>query len=189
MRWLRVGSKGYCCGSLPVASSHSEPGVGFADDLALLCEAIDQMQTPITKLEIFCAWSGMRLAPSKRSLTGIVHGAVPHATRWATDWTIIEPLLGRITIHGQRVQLVKPDAPFTYLGVQFTLTLNWRHQFAAAETLICENGQRLIQSRLSPRQKLLCEEQTILTALKYAFCITPYTPGLMLHVHESSRQS
>ena len=177
MRWLTVGDRGYHCGPPSIGSPRSEPGVGYADDLALLCDSIEQLQTQIKKLEMFCAWSGMRLAPSKCNLTGIIHGAVPHATKKATDWSVIEPLLSRVTIHGQRVQLIKPDAPFEYLGIKLTLTLDWKPQFQAAEALIYDKGQQLVQSSLSQRQKLLCEEQTIFASLQYAFCITPYKPG------------
>ena len=177
MRWLRVGDRGYRCGTNPAGSTHSEPGVGYADDLALLCDSIDQMQTQINKLERFCAWSGMRLAPHKCNLTGIIHGATPHAAKKANVWAAIEPLLNTVTIHGQRVQLIPPDKPFKYLGILFTLTLNWQPQFKAVEAMIYEKGEQLVQSSLSQRQKLLCEEQTIMAAVRYAFCITPYKPG------------
>ena len=129
------------------------------------------------KLEMFCACSYTKLAPNKCSLTGIIHGAVPHAATKATDWTVLEPLLDRVTIHGQRVHLIKPDANFKYLGILFTFTLDWQYQFQAAEDLVYEKGRQLVQSCLSQRQKLLCEEQTILSALRYAFCLTPCKPG------------
>ena len=174
LRKLRAGARGYKCGSLPASHPSCEIGVGYADDLGILAGSIDQMQRQITDVEEFCLWSGMRLAPHKCLLTVILYGAVPHATKPATNWSILEPMLSQVRVNGQPVQLQKPGTAFKYLGVHFTLTLNWKAQYEAAVDLILKRGAKLIQSPLSQREKLLSEEQYILGALRHTFCVAPY---------------
>lgn len=48
----------------------------------------------------------------------------------------LEAVLRRITINGNSVGDIKPEAPFRCLGVDLTLKLDCRHQYAKAMTLI-----------------------------------------------------
>lgn len=43
--------------------------------LALAAEDIVQLQQQVRKLEAFCTWSGMALAPHKCDVTGILYGS------------------------------------------------------------------------------------------------------------------
>ena len=177
LRWLEVGGRGYRCGSLPPNHPRSDAALAYADDLNILCDAVDQVLVQINEIEAFCAWSGMQLAPHKCNLTGILHGAVPHATKDPQDWALLEPMLARVTINGDPVRLVPPDAPFKYLGVLLTLNLDWSHQFRSAKSLIEDRSQRLLECPLLFQQKVLAEEQSIMSALRYGFCLAPFSPN------------
>ena len=152
--------------------------MAYADDKTLVCDAIDQMQTQITKIVLFCAWSGMTLATHKCNLTGILHIAVPNAAKKPMDWALIEPLLAGVTINGSPVRHVPPDVPFKYLGVLITLpmTRNWTHQFEAVKALSHERSQLLIRCPLLYQQKVIAEESSLLSFLRHCFCLAPFTP-------------
>jgi hypothetical protein len=36
-------------------------------------------------------------------------------------------LQGKIFVQGAPVKFIQPDTPFKYLGIQLTLTLDWKH--------------------------------------------------------------
>ncbi len=42
---------------------------------------------------------------------------------------MLERRLGTVRVQGRPVQTLPSDAPFLYLGVTMTLTMNWRHHF------------------------------------------------------------
>jgi len=53
--------------------------LGYADDLILAAGDTIQLQEQITKVEAFCTWSGIALAPSKCYASGILHGTAGQA--------------------------------------------------------------------------------------------------------------
>ncbi len=76
----------------------------------------------------------------------------------------------RITFDGASVGLIKLEAPFRYLGVDLTLTLDWRHQYARAMTLLAELGEGLASSPAGKRLTIEMEESCVLSALLYPCC-------------------
>ena len=62
-----------------------------------------------------------------------------------TDFTRIHSQLQSINICGAPIPCIPPDMPYKYLGLQQTLTLNWRHQVAGVIKLLKDKGDRLVR--------------------------------------------
>lgn len=134
------------------------------------------MEVQVQKIERYCAWTGLTIAAHKCTITGILHKAKHEGmVSSASDWGVLKPMLESVKLGGQSVQLVKPGRPFKFLGVLFMLSLNWSFQFAAAQQLIYDKGQKLIDSMASMDQSLIIEELCILSTLNYSLCVAPYS--------------
>jgi hypothetical protein len=66
LRWLQQGNNGYTFGTSKVTISSA----AYADDLAILANKIETLQTQLNKLDKFCEWAGMDLGISKCAITG-----------------------------------------------------------------------------------------------------------------------
>jgi len=145
--------------------------LGYADDLILAAGDTIQLQEHIKKVEAFCTWSGMALASSKCDASGILHGTAGKPT----DWSVLEPILQRITINSKPVGLIKPYRPFRYLGVDITLTLYWKYQYRKAIAVIQDLGEGLAVSPAGKRLTIEMKQSCVLLALLYPCCLAPYT--------------
>ncbi len=68
----------------------------FADDLVISAGDTAQMQVQSAKVESFCSWSGMALAPAKCEACAILHSHGEHSQ----EWSLIRPMLELLTIRG-----------------------------------------------------------------------------------------
>ena len=64
---------------------------------------------------------------------------------------------------------------FKYLGVYFTLTLDWSHQRSHAKDLLRTMVEQLGEAPASATTALRIECQSILGKLRHTFCVAPYT--------------
>ncbi|KAJ9516740.1 hypothetical protein QJQ45_027152, partial [Haematococcus lacustris] len=78
---------------------------------------------------------------------------------------------------GKPVTFLRPTAPFTYLGVMLTMTLNWKPQHTAMITQLRQKLDRLRRSFASARQAIHIVKTAIIPSLAYSFCVVPCTPG------------
>ncbi len=112
LRWLKVGDRGYRCGCMPADEQLCINALGYADDLVITAGDTVQMKQQIAKLEAFCTWSGMALAPSKCDASGILYDTGPQPT----EWDRLQPLLQSIQVNLKPVGVIKPHEPFSIWG-------------------------------------------------------------------------
>ncbi|KAJ9513531.1 hypothetical protein QJQ45_006180 [Haematococcus lacustris] len=82
-----------------------------------------------------------------------------------------------LRLQGKPVTFLRPTAPFTYLGVMLTMTLNWKPQHTAMITQLRQKLDRLRRSFASARQAIHIIKTAIIPSLAYSFCVVPCTPG------------
>ena len=178
LRWLEGGNRGYALGSVHqhigigcVPAHHRRAAAGaYADDVAIFAGDELSMQVQLDKISRFSAWSGMFLNANKCEASAVLH-AEP---RPAAPRTITGKLQG-LRVCGEQLKTVQPTAPFKYLGVTFTLTLDWSHQRAQASALLEQRVSQLSAAPASPDTQLCIERQSILGALRHSFPVAPYS--------------
>ena len=160
-------------GSDPMLSHRAAQG--SADDLCILALDTKSMKVQTSKVAFYNKWSHLDANP-KKCATAILHGDVKAGiAKNATDFTRIHSQLQNIEIFGAPIPCIPPDMPYRYLGLQMTLTLNWRHQVAGVINLLKDKGNRLVQSFASPKQRLRFLQRCIIPAVTYSFPVAPYT--------------
>ena len=86
--------------------------------------------------------------------------------------TMLENRLKIVTLHGKHPNILHPhEQPYHYLGVELTMTLNWKFQLEAVKL---QAKAKLNSSMLLPRQKLTYVQICIRPAVTYAFPISQY---------------
>ena len=181
LRWLQSGSRGYQYGCLNKSQNlqHNLCAPAYADDLLISTNSTTDMTTQIQKLNAYCDWGTLDLNITKCKLTGILYG--DHKIGTATSATdpirLHHQLKETFQIKGQHIPYLAPDQPYTYLGVELTMTLDWSHQFTAICKKATERCEAIIRSMASTTQKLRLLTQSVKPAITYAFPHTPYTPA------------
>ena len=162
--------------STPVTDPHYANVLAAADDLALVCSNTQQMQMQLLKVQAFADWSGMRLSPSKCEASAALWGA--HSANKgisATDWTVIQPLLAALRVHGRPIHSIPPDKPFQYLGILLPLTMDWKPHLQMLLDMIKTKGLAIAHSRGSLHQKLEMDRQCIVSAIAYHLAVAPFS--------------
>ena len=128
------------------------------------------MQAQLDKVSLYSAWSGMFLYAGKCEASAILH-----ATSAPTDKHAVRQALDPLRICGEPLKCVPPTHPFKYLGIQFTLSLNWRHQWTETRKLLEERAGQLVEAPAFEQMKLQMEIGSILGAVRHTFCVAPYS--------------
>ena len=69
--------------------------------------------------------------------------------------TLLRSRLSGVTLNGDHPKFLHPDVePYRYLGVELTMTLNWKFQMQAATQILQDKGKLVNSSMLAPLQKL-----------------------------------
>jgi hypothetical protein len=119
LQWLQAGNDGYmptpspCCHG--VGAPEQATNAAFADDLALISGSLRGMRNHFRKVELFCAWTGMKVNMKKTAGTCLEHKpqSVPACDRWRAT----------VTYNDQPVSFFKKDETYRYLGVELRLDL------------------------------------------------------------------
>ena len=180
LRWLHAGGRGYKYGSIEFDCD--EPGAayrassGYADDLVILTNNPRDMMVQAAKITAFTQWSHLQANAKKCAVTAILHAdAKNKLCKSAADFQRISSKLKGITIDGDPIPVYRSDQPYKYLGIQITLTLNWKHQIASVRKLITTKGTRLVHSFASPLQRIKVLQRCIIPAVTYSFPLAPYS--------------
>jgi hypothetical protein len=100
----------------------------------------------------------------------------------ATDARVLAlQLENKIIVQGKPVTYQHPADPFTYLGVDLTLTLNWGHQlrrYYAGTTQVLDKlaskGDALRRCSVAAKLKMRIIQTVIKPMITYAFPVAPY---------------
>ena len=142
LRWLDMGDRGYQLGCVQrhAAHGHVPPqhvraaGGGYADDVVMFAGDAQSFAVQLDKVGRYSEWSGMRLNASKCEISAVLH-ATTHPTRASA----VKAALQDLSICGEPLtNIVLPTKPFKYLGVYFTMSLDWTPQRQHARSVLQE---------------------------------------------------
>ena len=84
-----------------------------------------------TKVDHFAIWAGLKVNNSKSGISAILHEAAQRQRVGVLSTKLIETSkrkLQAVEIGGKSLPFLHPDKDaYKYLGVMFTLTLNWTY--------------------------------------------------------------
>lgn len=177
LRWLRVGARGYTPGAynnrdLLFQLKQHIPDVTYADDLNLICSSPADLMTQADKVTMYADWGHLNINSTKTLLTG---------ARYCTDpkdpYNVqkLQRTLAHVKVQRAAASFHDPRTPFRYLGVQFTINLDWSAQYQLTRDTIREMCQNMKHSYATTSQKMRTLNSCIRTKIRYAFCVAPYT--------------
>ncbi|KAJ9515662.1 hypothetical protein QJQ45_002695 [Haematococcus lacustris] len=181
LRWLQVGARGYKFTSETTDSAgrFTIGSIDYADDIAILCNSISNLRCQADKLSADSDWGHLIISHSKTLATAALHKA--HQSGRCSTLADAEKQARRelqhVRLQGKPVTYLPPTAPFAYLGVLLTMTLNWKPQHMAMAAQLKQKLERLRRSFASARQAIHIIKTAIIPSLAYSFCVVPCTPG------------
>ena len=184
LRWLDSGGRGYAYGTMVNRGDHLDrfrcSGLAYADDLVILADNHRNLPIQLQKLEAYCAWSNLRVNSKKCAATGILHGdshsgLVSHACDTRMLKNRLHNSINPLTVQGQTLPFLEPSSPYTYLGVETCMALDWSHQLNAIKAKVSKKGEQLRGSFASERQCINIIQTVLRPAITYAFPVVPYT--------------
>ncbi|MGQ3168990.1 MAG: reverse transcriptase domain-containing protein, partial [Hydrogenophaga sp.] len=181
LRWLQVGARGYkfTTDATDTAGRFTIGSIDYADDIAILCNSISNMRCQADKLSAYADWGHLIISHSKTLATAALHKA-HQSGRCSTQADAEKEARNHmqdLRLQGKPVTFLRPSAPFAYLGVLLTMTLNWKPQHTAMVTTLRQKLERLRRSFASARQAIHMIKTAIIPSLAYSFCVVPCTPG------------
>ncbi|NBK25453.1 MAG: reverse transcriptase family protein, partial [Spirochaetia bacterium] len=197
LRWLQAGGRGYKFACLhspthkpptqqpsPSAGAsfeqiqHALGGLGYADDLLCVTGSLSDLHIQAEKLSDYSDWAELKISASKTKVTGMPYrqAAAGLYGKYDPVAAVRAQLQGKIQVQGTPACFLPPNEPFTYLGVQITMTLNWRPQHAAMTAKLQERLQCIRASYATPRQVMRLIQHAIVPSIAYGFAVTPCTP-------------
>jgi ribonuclease HI len=181
LRWLHVGGRGYKLGTIQGEQAklqHACSSLAYADDLEILTQSLADLRVQADKLTRYSDWSHMKVNTSKTIVSGILHATARtkrYGSHSATDARVLALQLDKkIIVQGKPVMYQHPSEPFTYLGVDMTLTLNWGHQLRKVLDKVATKGAALRRSSASAKHKMKIIQTVIKPMITYAFPVAPY---------------
>ena len=183
LRWLNVGSRGYKFGCVPSREQVRTAcnSLAYADDLEILTSKLSDLKIQATKLSLYSDWAQMKVNVGKTITTGILYGSartgqLGHSNP-IDDKILLRQLQGQVMVQGAPVQYQHPAQPFTYLGVELTLTLDWTHQTNKVLSKLRDQAAALYHTKASTSQQLRMIQTVIKPGIVHSYCVAPYRPS------------
>jgi hypothetical protein len=148
----------------------------FADNLICLAGSLRNLHIQADKLTRYSNRAALQVSGSKTKVTGILHGAAKTGV-WGKDPKkhLRTQLSIKILVQGQHAHFIEQDDPFTYLGVELTMSLNWTHQYTRMTETLKQKLTGLRNSNASPWQAIHITNTAIMPSIAYAFRSPPAT--------------
>jgi ribonuclease HI len=178
LRWLHSGGRGYRYGCLNGENNeqHNCSSLAYADDLAILTNSISDLRVQCEKLEQYCKWSGLSVNVDKCAATGVLYRDIKSGLINSSEQEKeLKRRLDGIKINQKTIPYLPPTQPYKYLGIQFTMTMDWSHQLNYTIEKISKKCERLTTSFASPKQRLRIIDTVIKPAVTYAMPLCPYS--------------
>jgi hypothetical protein len=93
------------------------------------------------------------------------------------DVTTLKRVLQEVRVQGAPASFHDPRKPFRYLGLQYTLNLDWTAQFEATREALKQMTRSMVSSYATTAQKVRTINSCLKAKVRYAFCVAPYTNG------------
>jgi hypothetical protein len=151
------------------------------------------MLTQCKKIGRWVEWSGMQLSVEKCTITAAycrsIKEGISNPAQYDKYLNQTTQKLQPIKLFGQQLKQVPPTAPFKFLGVYMQLknTPSFRPttpalipetfttQAQATTTKVEQKARALLNSQLTPNQKLIVETQSVLGGIKHTMATKPFT--------------
>ena len=182
LRWMQVGGRGYMFGC--VGKDHntqlrtSTSGIAFADDLDILTMSLSNVKIQAEKLSRFSDWANMKVNQGKTEVSGMLYRNLitnPSESYKSIYDQVRAQLHDQIQVQGEYIKFKDPRQPFTYLGAEMTMTLDWKYQIRALVQKAQDRVIALRSSHASPRQVAHILRTAIIPAITNTIGITPCT--------------
>jgi hypothetical protein len=121
----------------------------------------------------------MKVNTGKTFASGILHAEAGRLGGHKQVAGMLERRLSTVRVQGRPVQTLPSDAPFLYLGVTMTLTMNWKHHFENVIRKAKEQAQSVRASWATGGQRVKLAETVVRPGVTSSFCVAPFTP---LHI-------
>jgi hypothetical protein len=183
LRWLQYGDRGYNRHTSDVAGIRVD-GLTYADDLGIIAGSLTAIRCQARKVTLYSEWVDLAPNLSKSFVTAIFH----HTQRQhgATSKNGMRFTSSRLTRHvplyGRHARYQPPTEPFEYLGVFFTMNLDWTHQKQTMIKYCKQQCDNLARSAYQPHSKLLTLDRLIKRKIAYSFPVVPYTDAELTQI-------
>jgi Reverse transcriptase (RNA-dependent DNA polymerase) len=177
LRWLRVGARGYIPGAYRSQDALFQlkqhiPDVTYADDLNLISSSTADLKIQADKVTLYADWGHLNINCTKTLLTGARYCIDPQDPFNVQQ---LQHALTQVKVQRAPASFHDPRKPFRYLGLQFTINLDWSAQYKLTRDTIREMCQSMKHSYAITSQKMRTPSSCIRTKIRYAFCVAPYT--------------
>jgi hypothetical protein len=182
LRWLHAGGRGYS----PKCLQKDHPNFrvsahGYADDLGVPTSKHTDLSVQALKIEQYSKWGGLKVNPTKSGISGMLYGDMASGLienpLHDKNLKMLERRLDSVSLDGHQIPFHHPHTqPYTYLGVEITMTLNWEQQRKKVITELQAKCERVLSSFTSPSQTLKYFQNSIRPYVTYAFPTGIYNP-------------
>ena len=166
LRWLQRGRNGYTLGTSKLTISSA----AYADDLAIITNNLQSIQTQLNKLDKYCEWAGMDLGVPKCAITGC-----PNKSNIRPNTFKAKIQTQNITYRNQPIPILHQNEPYVYLGIQLVPSLKWQLQTHITTTKIINQCKQLSTCPATIKQKMKMVDTVIRAGIAYSFYAVPYS--------------
>ncbi len=181
LRWLHVGGRGYQFGCAPDTEKLELmcSNLTYADDLNVPVTTREDLKVQAYKIDKYSTWADLKINLKKSAVTGILHSATlqkQHGTSNPTDNKTLKAMLqDTVKIQGGTLKFQPPRQAFTFLGLEYTMTLNWQTHYNKVIVNLANTLQKLTRSWASTRQKENILHTCVKKAVEYGMSTVAYT--------------
>jgi hypothetical protein len=134
------------------------------------------MEAQLHKLSAYADWAHMKVNAGKSFVSGLLHKLADDMGGYGSVEPMLRAQLRQMRVQGQEVTYLPPSAPFRYLGVTLTMTLDWRPNFEAVMAKAKGHAQALHRSLATGRQIVKLAEIVLRPGITSSFSVAPFTP-------------
>jgi hypothetical protein len=166
LRWLQRGKNGYTFGT----SKFTINSTTYADDLAVITNNLQSIQTQLNKLDKYCEWVGMELGVPKCDVIGC-----PNKSKTKPETFKAKIQAKNIPYRNQPIPVLHQNEPYVYLGIQLVPSLKWKLQTHITTTKIRHQCKQLTYCPATIKQKINMVDTVIRACIAYSFYAVPYS--------------
>ena len=152
----------------------------YADDVLALTNSAEGLALQALKIQKYSDWLGLRPNFSKCATTGALYGYARQCGDthpFADSYTqMLQDRLKGVLLARGTPEFCHPQKPYKYLGVELTMSLDWKHHVASTLQLVKDKSAAILASAASPKQKLQYIQTSIRPCVVYAVGIDAFTP-------------
>jgi hypothetical protein len=167
LRWLAVGSRGYCPSYQPHKSTTAiltYDDHGYVDDVSITACTLQNLKIQLKKLHVFIEYTGLQLETTKCEATGALW-ALGNPLTPKKQASLQEQINTISFSDGSRITYLAPNKSYKMLGVHINPILDFRDHFMHITKDVRKLAKSLTNRKLSPTYTTLVVKQ--LLKLKY----------------------